>query len=234
MEDLIKTVTDNNLDAGFGYDGDADRLGVVDEKGNILWGDQLLVIYGKDVLKKLPGSKIIFDVKCSKTLEEEITKAGGVPLIWKTGRSLIEDKMRIEKAPLAGELSGHLYFADEYLGYDDAIYASLRLLKIMDEAGQNPSELLEGIKRYYSTPEIRLTVPDNIKFDAVENIKKFFSSKGEKISDIDGVKVFFSNGWALVRASNTQPAVVVRIEAYSENMLERLTNEFLDVIRKFI
>lgn len=234
MEDLIKTVTDNNLDAGFGYDGDADRLGVVDEKGNILWGDQLLVIYGKDVLKKLPGSKIIFDVKCSKTLEEEITKAGGVPLIWKTGRSLIEDKMRIEKAPLAGELSGHLYFADEYLGYDDAIYASLRLLKIMDETGQNPSELLEGIKRYYSTPEIRLTVPDNIKFDAVENIKKFFSSKGEKISDIDGVKVFFSNGWALVRASNTQPAVVVRIEAYSENMLERLTNEFLDVIRKFI
>jgi len=233
LKDLTKAVKGKKLDAGFGYDGDGDRLGVVDERGNILWGDQLLIIYARDILKKQPGSKIIFDVKCSKALEEEIVKAGGIPLMWKTGHSLIENKMRLENAPLAGELSGHLYFADEYYGYDDAIYASLRLLKIMDETGKNPSELLEGVKKYYSTPEIRLTIPDEKKFDVVEELKRFFVSKGNKISDIDGVKVFFPDGWALVRASNTQPALVVRIEAGSEDALERIKGEFLETIRNF-
>ncbi|MCM8778054.1 MAG: phosphomannomutase/phosphoglucomutase [Candidatus Omnitrophica bacterium] len=233
LKDLIKAVKDNNLEAGLGYDGDGDRVGVVDEKGNILWGDHLLIIYARDILNNMPGAKIIFDVKCSKALEEEISKAGGIPLMWKTGHSLIENKMHIEKAPLAGELSGHLYFADKYYGYDDAIYASLRLLKIMDETGQNLSELLKGVKKYYSTPEIRLTVPDEKKFEIVEQIKKFFISQGNKISDIDGVKVFLPDGWALVRASNTQPALVIRIEAYSEEKLELLKNEFLNVIRNF-
>ncbi|HOL22209.1 MAG TPA: phosphomannomutase/phosphoglucomutase [bacterium] len=234
LKDLIKVVKGKNLDAGFGYDGDGDRLGVVDEKGNILWGDQLLIIYARDVLKNMPGAKIIFDVKCSKALEEEIRKEGGIPLMWKTGHSLIENKMHIEKAPLAGELSGHLYFADDYYGYDDAIYASLRLLKIMDETGKKPAELLKGVKKYYSTPEIRLTVPDEKKFEIVKNIKNFFALRGNKISDIDGVKVFFSDGWALVRASNTQPALVIRIEADSEEALERIKKEFLDTIRNFI
>ncbi|MCX8081874.1 MAG: phosphomannomutase/phosphoglucomutase [bacterium] len=234
LQDLIKTVKENNIDAGFGYDGDGDRLGVVDEKGNILWGDQLLIIYARDILKRLPGSKIIFDVKCSKTLEEEIIKAGGIPLMWKTGHSLIENKMHIEKAPLAGELSGHLYFADEYFGYDDAIYSSLRLLKIMDETGKNPSELLAGIKKYHSTPEIRITVPDEKKFAVVEKLKTFFSSQGYKISDIDGVKVFLSDGWALVRASNTQPALVIRVEAETYEALENIKENFLKVIRSSI
>lgn len=234
LQDLIKAVKENNLDAGFGYDGDGDRLGVVDEKGNILWGDQLLIIYARDILKKLPGSKIIFDVKCSKALEEEIKKAGGIPLMWKTGHSLIENKMHIENAPLAGELSGHLYFADEYFGYDDAIYASLRLLKIMDETGRNPSELLKGVKRYYSTPEIRLTVPDEKKFEIVDKLKNFFTLRDNKISDIDGAKVFFPDGWALVRASNTQPALVIRIEAESEKALVRIKEKFLETIRNFI
>ncbi|HPP30239.1 MAG TPA: phosphomannomutase/phosphoglucomutase [bacterium] len=234
LKDLIKVVKGKNLDAGFGYDGDGDRLGVVDEKGNILWGDQLLIIYARDVLKNMPGAKIIFDVKCSKALEEEIRKEGGIPLMWKTGHSLIENKMHIEKAPLAGELSGHLYFADDYYGYDDAIYASLRLLKIMDETGKKPAELLKGVKKYYSTPEIRLTVPDEKKFEIVKNIKNFFALRGNKISDIDGVKVFLPDGWALVRASNTQPALVIRIEADSEEALERIKKEFLDTIRNFI
>ncbi|MCM8830304.1 MAG: phosphomannomutase, partial [Candidatus Omnitrophica bacterium] len=233
LKDLIKAVKDNNREAGLGYDGDGDRLGVVDEKGNILWGDQLLIIYARDILKNMQGAKIIFDVKCSKALEEEISKAGGVPLMWKTGHSLIENKMHIEKAPLAGELSGHLYFADEYYGYDDAIYASLRLLKIMDKTGKTLSELLKGVRRYYSTPEIRLQVPDEKKFEIVKQIKEFFISKGNKISDIDGVKVFLPDGWTLVRASNTQPALVIRIEAYSEEKLELLKNEFLNVIRNF-
>ncbi|MDD3726461.1 MAG: phosphomannomutase/phosphoglucomutase [Candidatus Ratteibacteria bacterium] len=234
LNDLIKIVKENNLEAGLGYDGDGDRLGVVDENGNILWGDQLLIIYARDILKRLPGSKIIFDVKCSKALEEEILKAGGIPLMWKTGHSLIENKMHIEKAPLAGELSGHLYFADEYFGYDDAIYASLRLLRIMDETGKKPSELLAGVKKYYSTPEIRLTVPDERKFEIVEQLKTYFTSKGNKISDIDGVKVFLPNGWALVRASNTQPALVIRIEGETQETLKDIKENFLNIIRSSI
>lgn len=234
LKDLIKAVKENNLDVGLGYDGDGDRLGVVDEKGNILWGDQLLIIYARDILRRMPGSKIIFDVKCSRALEEEIIKAGGIPLMWKTGHSLIENKLHSENAPLAGELSGHLYFADEYYGYDDAIYSSLRLLRIMDQSGKNLSELLEGVKKYYSTPEIRLTVPDEKKFEVVEQLKKFFLSQGNKISDIDGIKVFFQNGWALVRPSNTQPALVVRIEGESEEALENIKENFLKIVRSSI
>jgi phosphomannomutase/phosphoglucomutase len=232
LKDLIEIVKKYNLDCGFGFDGDGDRLGVIDEKGNILWGDQLLIVYSREVLKERKGEKIIFDVKCSRALEEEIEKMGGIPLMWKTGHSLIENKLHEEKAPIAGELSGHLYFADEYFGYDDAIYASLRLLRIMDKEGKKLSEFFTDIKKYYSTPEIRIEVKDDNKFEIVEKVKNYFSKK-YKINDIDGVKVYYPNGWALLRASNTQPALVVRIEGETEKELEKIKDEFMEVIEKF-
>jgi phosphomannomutase/phosphoglucomutase len=232
LKDLMEIVIKYNLDCGFGFDGDGDRLAVIDEKGNILWGDQLLIIYSQEILKKKKGEKIIFDVKCTKALEEEIEKMGGIPLMWKTGHSLIENKLHEEKAPIAGELSGHLYFADEYFGYDDAIYASLRLLKILDKEDRKLSEFFKDVKKYYSTPEIRIEVPDEEKFEIVEKVKRYYSDK-YKISDIDGVKVYYSNGWALLRASNTQPALVVRVEAETEDALNKMKNEFIEVIEKF-
>jgi len=232
LRDLIDIVKKYNLDCGFGFDGDGDRLGVVDEKGNILWGDQLLIVYSREVLKERKGEKIIFDVKCSRALEEEIEKMGGIPLMWKTGHSLIENKLHEEKAPIAGELSGHLYFADEYFGYDDAIYSSLRLLRIMDKEGKKLSKFFTDVKKYYSTPEIRIEVKDDNKFEIVEKVKNYFSKK-YKINDIDGVKVYYPNGWALLRASNTQPALVVRIEGETEEELEKIKEEFMEVIEKF-
>jgi len=163
-------VKENSLDAGFGFDGDGDRLGVVDDIGKIQWGDRLMILYAKEILRKMPGSKIIFDVKCSKSLEEEIKKAGGIPLMWKTGHSLIENKLHQENAPLAGELSGHLYFADEYYGYDDAIYASLRLLRVMDNEGKKLSELFSEVKDYNNS----FLFIFFIKFDKI----RYFHSAG--------------------------------------------------------
>jgi len=232
LKDLIDIVLKNNLDCGLGFDGDGDRLGVINEKGEILWGDQLMIIYSKEILKNNKGAKIIFDVKCSKSLEEEVEKIGGKPIMWKTGHSLIENKLHEEKAPIAGELSGHLYFADEYFGYDDAIYSSLRLLRIMDRENKKLSEFLEGVKKYYSTPEIRIEVPDERKFEIVENVKNFYALR-YKINDIDGVKVYYPDGWALLRASNTQPALVVRIEGETEIALKRIKEEFLNLIEKY-
>jgi len=232
LKDLIKIVKEYSLDVGFGFDGDGDRLGVVDDTGEIQWGDRLLILYSREILKKMPKSKIIFDVKCTKALQEEIEKAGGIPIMWKTGHSLIEDKLHQENSPLAGELSGHLYFADEYYGYDDAIYASLRLLKILDNEGKKPSQLFSDVKKYFSTPEIRIEVPDEKKFDIVEKLKNYYKGKYPS-SEIDGIKVYFPDGWALVRASNTQPALVIRIESESQEALNKIKNEFLEVIEKF-
>ncbi|MCM8785020.1 MAG: phosphomannomutase/phosphoglucomutase [Candidatus Omnitrophica bacterium] len=232
LKDLIEAVKKYNLDCGFGFDGDGDRLAVIDENGEILWGDKLMIIYSKDILSKNKGAKIIFDVKCSKSLEEEIEKLGGIPIMWKTGHSLIENKLHLEKAPIAGELSGHLYFADEYFGYDDAIYSCLRLLRILDKENKKISEFFEGVRKYYSTPEIRIEVPDDRKFEIVENVKKFYSDK-YKINDIDGVKVYYPYGWALLRASNTQPALVVRIEGETEEILNKIEEEFLMIIEKY-
>ena len=232
LKDLIEIVKKYNLDCGFGFDGDGDRLGVIDENGNILWGDQLLIVYSNEILKKKKGEKIIFDVKCSKALEEEIEKMGGIPLMWKTGHSLIENKLHKEKASIAGELSGHLYFADEYFGYDDAIYASLRLLRIIEKENKKLSEFFKDVKKYYSTPEIRIEVSDEEKFEIVEKIKRYYLEK-YKINDIDGVKVYYPKGWALVRASNTQPALVVRVEAETEEALNKIKGEFIEIIEKF-
>lgn len=221
LNDLIGKVTEEKADLGIAYDGDGDRIGVIDEKGNIIWGDKLMIIFSREILKKHPGAKIIFEVKCSQSLVEEIEHSGGTPIMWKTGHSLIESKIREEKALLAGEMSGHIYFADNYFGYDDAIFASARLMEILSRTDNKLSQLLEGVTEYYSTPEIRVDCPDEKKFKVVEKMKNYFKERYKTI-DIDGVRVLFGDGWGLVRASNTQPVLVLRFEARTEARLKEI------------
>ncbi|MCP3921360.1 MAG: phosphomannomutase/phosphoglucomutase [Desulfobacterales bacterium] len=218
MQDLIKLVKENSLDIGIGYDGDTDRIGVVDEKGNLVYGDQLMIIFSREILERKPGSTFISEVKCSKTLYDDIEKNGGRGIMWKTGHSLIKEKMKIEKAELAGEMSGHIFFKDRFFGFDDAIYSTLRLLEILDKTGKKMSELLEDIPETFNTPEIRVECPDNLKFKLTDKVTAYFKEKYEVI-DIDGMRVLFDDGWGLIRASNTQPALVLRFEALSEKRL---------------
>ena len=223
MKDLIALVKDKNLDLGIGYDGDGDRIGVVDEKGNMIFGDQLMIIFSREILSRKPGSTFISEVKCSKTMYDDIEKHGGRAIMWKTGHSLIKKKMKEEKAELAGEMSGHMFFSDRYLGFDDATYASCRLIEILAGSKKKMSELLSDIPKTYATPEIRVECPDNKKFSVVEKVTEYFREKYNVI-DIDGVRVLFDDGWGLVRASNTQPALVLRFEAMSEKRLSEIRN----------
>ncbi len=181
----------------------------------------LVLVFARDVLSRKPGAKIIGDVKCSNRLFNGIGEAGGEAIMWKTGHSLIKDKMKIEKASLAGEMSGHIFFADKFFGYDDALYASLRLLEIISKTGKNLSQLLEGIPPAISTPEIRVDCPEAIKFKVVDNVKEQLG-KSYKIIDIDGVRIEFPDGWGLIRASNTQPALVLRFEAQTGEKLREI------------
>ncbi|MCK4352353.1 phosphomannomutase/phosphoglucomutase [candidate division WOR-3 bacterium] len=226
-QDLIKRVRNTKADFGIGYDGDGDRIGVIDELGNIIWGDKLLGLFAKPVLKEYPGAPIIFEVKCSEGLIEYIKSLGGRPLMWKTGHSLIKAKMKEENSPLAGEMSGHMFFADNYYGYDDAIFASLRLLEILASEKRTLSELISEIPAYYSTPEIRIDSEDELKFELVDKIKNYFKSKYPVI-DIDGARIKFKDGWGLVRASNTQPILVLRFEAKTKKRLEEIKKEVTD------
>lgn len=221
LVELIKTVKENNYDVGLAFDGDADRIGVVDENGEIIWGDMLVLIYALDVLKRNEGATVIGDVKCSSNLFNGIKKAGGNPIMWKTGHSLIKSKIKEENAALAGEMSGHIFFNDKFFGYDDAVYAGLRLLEILSETGKKVSELLSDIPQTFSTPEIRVDCPDEIKFKVTEIVKNKLS-KGNEVVDIDGVRVEYPDGWGLLRASNTQPALVLRFEAQSEKRLNEI------------
>jgi phosphomannomutase/phosphoglucomutase len=221
LRDLIAEVRRQKADVGLAYDGDCDRLGVIDERGNIIWGDQLLILFSREVLARQPGATIIFEVKCSQALPEEIKRAGGVPLMWRTGHSFIKKKMKEENAPLAGEMSGHLFFADEYFGYDDALYASLRLVRLLSRSEKTVSEMLADVPRYYSTPEIRIDCPDEEKFQIVSKLVKYFK-KGYEVVDVDGARILFGDGWGLVRASNTQPALVLRFEARTPERLEEI------------
>jgi len=221
LVDLIELVRREKADLGIAYDGDADRIGAVDEHGNIVFGDRLLALYAREILAKNPGGKIIFEVKCSQALIEDIEAHGGVPIMWKTGHSLIEEKIHQEKALLAGEMSGHIYFADNYYGYDDAIYASLRLVELLGKAGKTFSQLLATLPQYFSTPEIRLDCPDEVKFQVVEEVTRFFSQNYDTIT-VDGVRVNFGDGWGLIRASNTQPVLVLRFEAKTEGRLAEI------------
>ncbi|MBS3754769.1 MAG: phosphomannomutase/phosphoglucomutase [Desulfobacterales bacterium] len=221
LSDLIALVKNNGLDAGIGYDGDGDRIGVVDHLGRIIYGDQLMIIFAREILARRPEATFISEVKCSKTMYDDIEAHGGRAVMWKTGHSLIKEKMKEEDAALAGEMSGHMFFADRYFGFDDAIYASCRLLEILSATGKNIAELLQGIPETCSTPEIRVDCPDAIKFDVVERAKKSLSEQF-RVIDIDGVRIVFEDGWGLVRASNTQPALVMRFEALSEIRLDEI------------
>lgn len=220
IKDLKETVIKNKAHIGIGFDGDADRIGVVDESGEIVWGDMLMIIFSRDLLKTHAGAKIIGEVKCSCVMYEEIAKLGGIPIMYKTGHSLIKQKMKQEQALLAGEMSGHIFFKDRYFGYDDAIYAGLRLIEIIKKAGKpyGIKKFLEGVKKMYSTPEIRINCLDDKKFLIVEKMKDSFAEF--ECDFTDGVRINFPKGWALIRASNTEPRLIVRAEAETEDDLE--------------
>ncbi|MBI5666234.1 MAG: phosphomannomutase/phosphoglucomutase [Nitrospirae bacterium] len=222
LVDLVAKVKEEKAHAGIGYDGDADRIGVVDEEGNVIWGDKLMIIFSRDILKENPGAKIIGEVKCSQTLYDDIAAHGGVPIMWRTGHSLIKEKMKNEGALLAGEMSGHIFFKHRYFGYDDAIYASLRLMEIIRKAGKpySTKALLQDVPNVIATPEIRFDCPDEIKFRIVEKAQKAFNEY-ESVT-IDGIRIKFDDGWALVRASNTQPVLVLRFEARNEARLQEI------------
>jgi phosphomannomutase/phosphoglucomutase len=225
LEMLIEKVRQEKADVGIAYDGDADRLGAVDEKGNILWGDELLILFARDVLKRNPNAVIISEVKCSQRLYDDIAKNGGTAIMWKAGHSLLKAKMKETGALLAGEMSGHMFFKERYFGYDDAIYASLRLLEILANAGRPLSALLSDLPPSVSTPEIRVDCRDDRKFVIAEQAKQYFRQHYD-IIDVDGVRVQFPEGWGLVRASNTQPALVLRFEARSAQKL----NEYRAIV----
>jgi phosphomannomutase/phosphoglucomutase len=218
LRDLIERVKKIKADVGIGYDGDADRIGVVDDLGNILWGDQLMILFSRDILKSRQGATFIAEVKCSQNLFEDVKHHGGKAIMWKTGHSLIKEKMKSEKAVLGGEMSGHLFFADRYFGYDDAIYASCRLVELLSRTDQRLSQLLRDVPKTSITPEIRIDCPDEIKFQVVERVKEELK-KTYPIIDVDGVRAQFGDGWGLVRASNTQPVLVLRFEAPTEKRL---------------
>lgn len=234
---LKQTVLETQADIGVGYDGDADRIGVIDNEGNIIWGDYLMVIFARDILKTHKGATIVSEVKCSKNLYEEIEKNGGKPIMWKAGHSLIKQKMKETGALLGGEMSGHIFFADKFFGYDDAIYASLRLLEIMGNNNKPLSEYLKDLPKLYSTPEIRIDCPDNVKFQVVKRLTEYYKSK-YKVIDIDGVRAVFNDGWGLVRPSNTGPILVLRFEAESEDALERIqkmvTKDLTDIMKEHV
>jgi phosphomannomutase / phosphoglucomutase len=216
---LIEKVKQEKADLGIAYDGDADRIGAVDEKGNILWGDELLILFSRDVLKRNPNSIIISEVKCSQRLYDDIAKNGGRPIMWKAGHSLIKAKMKETQALLAGEMSGHMFFKERYFGYDDAIYASLRLVEIVAKSEKPLSALLADLPKCFSTPEIRVECPDDKKFLLAKKATEYFR-RHYPVVDIDGGRVQFADGWGLIRASNTQPALVLRFEAKSEAKLK--------------
>ena len=223
--DLIRTVESGNHDLGVAFDGDADRIGAVDDRGRIIRGDILLLLFGLDLLKKRgPGQKVIFDVKCSQVLPELFEEAGGEPIMWQTGHSLIKKKMRDTGALLAGELSGHIMIADDYLGFDDALYNACRLIEIISRSGHTLSEMVSDFPKYKSTPEIRIDVTEDQKWAVVSEAKAYFKEKYDVIG-VDGVRILFGDGWALLRASNTQPAIVARFEARSEDRLIEIRTE---------
>lgn len=213
LEALIDAVRADGAEIGLAFDGDADRIGVVDHTGEIVWGDRILILYARDVLARSgPGQPIIFDVKCSQALPAEVERAGGVPVMWKTGHSLIKDKMRELQAPIAGEMSGHMFFSEGFYGHDDALYGAARLLRIIANSGRTVRDLLADVPAYVSTPEIRIDVDESIKFGIVERAVAHFRARYDVI-DVDGVRVLFGDGWGLLRASNTQPVLVARYEA---------------------
>ncbi len=233
LTDLIKEVKESKADLGVSFDGDGDRIGVIDDEGNIIWGDKLMILLARHILLDHPGAPIISEVKASKVLYDEIERLGGIPIMWKTGHSLIKKKIKEEKALLAGEMSGHIFFADRYFGFDDAIYAAARTLEILSRSDKKLSQMLSDLPHTYNTPEIRVYASDQVKFKIVEEVKNMLSEK-YPIIDIDGVRANFPDGWALVRASNTQESLVLRYEAETEESLIAIRKEVGKMIESAI
>ncbi|XXF77236.1 phosphomannomutase/phosphoglucomutase [Myxococcaceae bacterium GXIMD 01537] len=222
LEDLIAAVKREKAEVGIAYDGDSDRIGVIDDQGNILWGDQLMVLFSRYVLRDAPGAAIVGEVKCSYTLYDDIAKHGGKPIMWKAGHSLIKAKMKEEHAELAGEMSGHIFFKNRYFGFDDAIYSSARLLEILTSEPKKLSGLLADVPKTYASPELRVDTVEEKKFDIVKRATETLRKAGHQIVDVDGVRVTFPDGWGLIRASNTQPILVLRFEASTPERLKEI------------
>jgi len=225
LEDLRRLVADKDLDFGIAFDGDGDRIGAIDGEGRIIWGDQLLMIYAEDLLRSRPGATIIADVKASRALFERVAELGGQPLMWKTGHSLIKSKMKETHAPLAGEMSGHVFFADEYYGYDDALYAGVRLIAAAARLGKSVTELKSAMPNMLNTPELRFQVDESRKFAAIEEVKARLAGTDADVNDTDGVRVSTPDGWWLLRASNTQDVLVARAESGTQEGLDRLLRQ---------
>lgn len=232
LRHLVEKVRETGAEAGVGYDGDADRIGVVDEKGNVLFGDYLLVLFAREILSRKPGATIISEVKASQNLYDDIARRGGRAIMWRTGHSLIKKKMKEEKAELAGEMSGHIFFSDRYLGYDDAIYASARLFEILAREERPLSALLADLPPVVFTPEIRVECPDEVKFEVVERVAKIVRPKALEVIDVDGVRARFDGGWGLVRASNTQPVLVLRFEGRDQAAVDGIRAVMEDAVAR--
>lgn len=211
MQDLIAAVKEHNADIGIGIDGDGDRIGVTDREGNLIWGDMLMILFWRDILPRYPGTQCLVEVKCSQSLVDEIRRLGGVPIIYKTGHSLIKAKMKEIDAVFTGEMSGHIFFADDYYGFDDALYAGARLIALLSNSDQTITEMLSDVPRYHATPEMRLPSTDTEKFVVVAKVLEHYRPRQEVI-DIDGARIIFPHGWGLVRASNTGPEIIFRCE----------------------
>jgi len=231
LQVMISEVARSSADLGIAFDGDADRIGVIDHEGSIIWGDLLLIIFSRDLLTRYPGAKIVGEVKCSQVLYDDVERHGGKAIMWKAGHSLIKSKMKEEGALLGGEMSGHLFFAERYFGFDDAIYAGARLLEILSRTEKSLKELLADVPKMINTPEIRIDCPDEKKFGVVADLTGQFK-KEYKVIDVDGARVLFDGGWGLIRASNTQPVLVLRFEATDEKRLQEIREIFMEKLEK--
>src|SRR6476469_280939 len=232
LEDLKRLVRDKQLDFGIAFDGDADRIGAVDGEGRVIWGDQLLSILAEPVLKQLPGATIIADVKASQALFDRVAELGGTPLMWKTGHSLIKSKMKETGSPLAGEMSGHIFFKHRWYGFDDALYAAVRLIEAVSASGQSLTEIMDAMPKTTATPEMRFQVDEVRKFAIVQEVRDRLSADGAEVDATDGVRVSTADGWWLIRASNTQDALVARAEAKDPAGVERLVAQIDNQLAK--
>lgn len=229
-EDLKKAVIENKADLGIGIDGDGDRVGIIDENGKMVFIDFYAIIIWRDIMSKVKNKHALFDVKCTKSLSDEIIRLGGVPVCYRTGNSYMKAKMREGDFAFGSELSGHVFFRDKWPNIDDGLYAGLRLIEILSKTDKTVSELLDGINLYYSTPEIKINSSDDEKFKVIEKVKQYANSKGYKVNDIDGMRAEFENGWALVRASNTGPNITARFEGKTKEDMEAIKKEFMDLL----
>ncbi|TAH32736.1 MAG: phosphomannomutase/phosphoglucomutase [Alphaproteobacteria bacterium] len=225
LKQLIDVVTREKLDAGFAFDGDADRIGVVDNMGRVFWGDQILLFLAENIIARNPGQPVIGDVKCSQILFDAVAKLGGKPVMWKTGHSLIKSKMAELSAPLAGEMSGHIFIKDQYYGYDDGIYAAIRFMQHLQNLPQDLAEWRDGLPEIYNTPEMRIECAEERKFKVIDEVRQRLQLAGSRFSDVDGVRVMTEEGWWILRASNTQPALALRAESNSPQGLEKLKSQ---------